>query len=164
MIKNKKSGFTLVEVLTVIMIIGILATVVLVSLDAARRRARDSAVQNQLRQIASLAEAVYTMENGYEEFSDLSTAGSDHPSADDYRKAVDKINDVSDSDNHAGGGDDNIQIHFSTDNKDYCAFSNLVRRDEEVFCVDSSGDARITDDNACAADNISCTDSADPII
>ncbi len=156
--KNKNGGFTLIEVLTVIMIIAILASVVLVSLDAARKRARDSAIQNQVRQISSLGEAHYTIERGYSEFKEL-TEDSDHPENSNYLRAVEKINEASDDDNFAGASD-NLVIHFSEGDspREYCAYSNLVRADE-VFCVDSSGDARIEGSVVCDSENLSCAPS-----
>jgi len=60
--KNKK-GFTLVELLVVIAIIGLLASIVLVSVNTARRKARDSKRKAELYQI-SVALEMYASEYG----------------------------------------------------------------------------------------------------
>lgn len=56
-------GFTLIELLVVIAIIGILATIVMVSLNTARQKARDSRRVSDARQI-QLAEQMYYDANG----------------------------------------------------------------------------------------------------
>jgi type II secretion system protein G len=60
---KKSKGFTLIELLVVIAIIGILATIVLVSLNTARSKARDTRRVGDIRQVA-LALEMYNDANG----------------------------------------------------------------------------------------------------
>ncbi|MFH1462391.1 MAG: type II secretion system protein [bacterium] len=63
---KKKRGFTLIELLVVIAIIGILASIVLVSMGGARAKARDAQRLSDVKQMALLIEM--------EETSDHATA------------------------------------------------------------------------------------------
>lgn len=57
--KKNQKGFTLIELLVVIAIIGILSTIVLVSLNTARQKARDVRRVSDMRQVALGLEMYY---------------------------------------------------------------------------------------------------------
>jgi prepilin-type N-terminal cleavage/methylation domain-containing protein len=58
MYKNRFKGFTLIELLVVIAIIGILSAVVLASLNSARTKGTDAAIQSNLQGIRSQSELI----------------------------------------------------------------------------------------------------------
>lgn len=62
---NKKSGFTLVELLIVIVIIGILASIGLGSFNTAQMKSRDSKRKTNLQQIANALEIYYNDKGKY---------------------------------------------------------------------------------------------------
>lgn len=62
---KKRKGFTLVELLIVIAIIALLATLVIVSLRSAQEKARDAKRVADVKQIQSAAELYYSDNNNY---------------------------------------------------------------------------------------------------
>lgn len=61
----KKSGFTLIEALTVVGIIGILATITMVSMKSLRVSGRDARRVNDVNEIRSALNIYYTKYNQY---------------------------------------------------------------------------------------------------
>jgi prepilin-type N-terminal cleavage/methylation domain-containing protein len=70
--KNLKKGFTLIELLVVVAIIGILASVVLASLNTARAKGADAAIKANMANMRAQAEIIYADKSCYS--SDGSTA------------------------------------------------------------------------------------------
>lgn len=61
--KNNKKGFTLVEIMIVVVIIGLLAAMAIPAFQKVRTTSQDKAITNNLRQVASAAQQ-YMLENG----------------------------------------------------------------------------------------------------
>jgi prepilin-type N-terminal cleavage/methylation domain-containing protein len=157
MIKNKQQGVTLIELLTVIVIIGILASVVLVSLDLARKRARDSTVQRQMSELRNIAEASFDWQDGYERLENM--VGDDTT---ELEKIKSYILEVGTEETEYDG--DIFDIKFSTDDKNYCAWARFISEPTEIFCVDSSGRAErgIDDEIECyGGEGVSCEETAE---
>ncbi len=74
--KNSQRGFTLIELLVVIAIIGILASVVLASLNSARAKGADAAIKADLANIRAQAEIQYDSLGCYSNTGTACVAGS----------------------------------------------------------------------------------------
>lgn len=64
-IRKREAGFSLIELLVVIAIIGILSTIVMVSLNTARGKARDARRISDVRQLQLTLQMYYDANNAY---------------------------------------------------------------------------------------------------
>jgi len=121
-ILNKKNqGFTLIEVLVVIAIIGILAGIIIFSLKETKDKAKDARIIDEMSQIRSVANMHYN-DNSYS-FNGFS-CGVVNMSV--------VCNDIT-----AQGGDLIDPIPVSLDGQDYCVEAKL--NSGAWWCVDAQG-------------------------
>jgi general secretion pathway protein G len=73
-LKRKQGGFTIVELLIVIVVIGILATLVIVTFTGIQQRARNTKRQTDINAIASHIEAYFADNAKYPTLTDLNSS------------------------------------------------------------------------------------------
>ncbi len=76
---GKQKGFTLIELLVVIAIIGVLSSIVLVAINNARTKARDSKRMSEIRQMRSALDLYITTYNQYPDSDSAGCGGWDTP-------------------------------------------------------------------------------------
>lgn len=72
-LKNKSKGFTIVELLIVIVVIGILATLVIVTFTGIQQKARNSQRQTDINAVDSHVEAYFAANGYYPTLADLNS-------------------------------------------------------------------------------------------
>lgn len=125
---RERRGFTLIELLVVIAIIGVLSSVVLASLNTARSKGNDAAVQSNLAGIKTQAQLYYSDNNSY---TGLCTGDTTI------------VNQLLAADN-ANGADGTVTCNVETDGTAYAVSAELVSTSGTYFCVDSTGAATTT--------------------
>lgn len=70
-LKNKSKGFTIVELLIVIVVIGILATLVIVTFSGIQQKARNSQRETDVNALTSHIEAYYAQTGNYPTYAQV---------------------------------------------------------------------------------------------
>ncbi|MEZ4200293.1 MAG: type II secretion system protein [Candidatus Paceibacterota bacterium] len=119
-------GFTLIELLVVIAIIGILASVVLASLNSARSKGQDAAIRSNLNNARAQAEIYYDdNSNSYASVCTTGSASTTPGIADLVAAATAAGTNTADCDDAAGAWAAEMQLE-----------------DGNYYCVDSTGVVR----------------------
>tara|TARA_B100002052_G_C15648574_1_gene491772 strand:+ start:78 stop:572 length:495 start_codon:yes stop_codon:yes gene_type:complete len=103
-LKQRQSGFTIVELLIVIVIIGILATLVIVTFSGVQQKARDSERKTDINGIASQMEAFYAQEGYYPaaaQVNDSAWRGASGTEGEDFKLDSKALADPSNKDTEA---------------------------------------------------------------
>ncbi len=125
-----KRGFTLIELLVVIAIIGILASVVLASLNTARQKGADAAAKSSLNNARAQAELYY--DDNDNSYLNVCTTGTG------------TINGI--LSNITGATDAGTETATCSDAIDaWAADIKLVSETDKWYCVDSTGFGGETD-------------------
>jgi len=138
--KNLKKGFTLIELLVVVAIIGILASVVLASLNTARGKGADAAIKANLANTRAQAELVY---DTVETPTDL--VGYDGVCANS--NIISAVNAAI----LAAGTSATVATRCADSTTAWAAWSELKTEATDSWCVDSTGVSRLLTTNPAGA-------------
>ncbi len=133
--KSFSRGFTLIELLVVVAIIGILASVVLSSLNTARAKGADAAIKANLANIRAQAELVYdgNTPNNYAGLC-ANTVVANQTQAAATALGGTVVNTLA-----TAGTATTVVCHLSADNSAWAVSSGTKVTPANSWCVDSTG-------------------------
>lgn len=121
--RNLQKGFTLIELLVVVAIIGILSSMVLVSLNKAREKGRDASAKGSLSSIRAAAEIFYDSNDNWYNGGSLGDMCADDTNIQSLLIAAE---------NQTGSTND-----CEANQHSYTA--GIMLNSDHYFCVDSTG-------------------------
>lgn len=138
MVQACKRGFTLIELLVVIAIIGILSAVVLASLNTARDKGSDAAVQTDINGIRTQAQIYYADNNTYGTNVAFESECDATIATDNLFSDPTIANQVRGADT-ANGAAKGITCNVAAGGISYAVSAELVATSGTYYCVDSTG-------------------------
>lgn len=162
--QQKNKGFTLIELLVVVAIIAILSTIVIISINAARAKGKDSGAISQLNQARNQAEIYYTKTGSYNGLCSPSTPTSEEVGIYEYVLAAAETIGFEPPENYVKtytggytyptidymGVDFYARCHSAENsflNPRWAAQTPLLKKkgnQQQFYCVDSTGAGYIT--------------------
>ncbi len=138
--KKNTRGFTLIELLVVIAIIGILASVVLVSLNSARQKGKDARVISDVQQMRTWLESAYNG-TGYPinaTNANCTTAAQSNGNA-TFANCIVSPDSVATALNTDAQGQSTYGLFISVANTSAYAVRGKLLSTGGYFCIDSTG-------------------------
>ena len=130
---KRNKGFTLIELLVVISIIGLLASIVMVSFNTARNKAKDTAIKAAMSELRVAAEMSYDTNGDYRNVCEEAGGGSSNSSltnTGDFGRL--------ETDLMKNNGNKTVFCNESTNSAAWAAWSELVAASGQFWCVDST--------------------------
>ena len=135
--KSKKEGFTLIEMLVVIAMIGLLSAVVLVALGPSRSKAKDTRIVSDVNQARSYMEATYDpTAGGYPDYTTGFSASSSLVTL-----STDIASQNGDTSGKSGGGLYLNEAKSGSVYSAYAFYAKLASDGTKAYCVDSEGNS-----------------------
>lgn len=136
----KRKGFTLIELLVVIAIIGILASIVIASLNQAREKGQDASARGSLSSIRNQAEIFY------DDNSNSYNGVCDDSAVDDLETAVAAQTEAVICADDADGYRANVTLNSGAE---YCVDSSgFAGTTDETTTIDATSDLNLCDGTA----------------
>ncbi len=132
-----RAGFTIIELLIVIAIIGILTAIIITSVMVSRRKAVDNQIMNDVRQLRILAEEVYDSQAAsYLNWADSEAQPNLANQLDRLLADLDQIHNYTQTD---VTDPQHVTITRDSQAQEFCISVPLYTDPSIIYCVDATG-------------------------
>ena len=144
---HQKRGFTLVELLVVVAIIALLASIIIANINTGRSRAKNNVIKENLYSLKLAAELEYDRNDSYEGVCNDSEDDINDAAGTDFLRIRTAIN--------GQGGTATTRLCHD-DALYWCAQVTDMSYNDEDWCVDGTGYSGL--DDYCDGTNFTCND------